>query len=176
VHELEGGINESTIAILEYWRDELLMTMGGVPRSVLGQVVSGDRSSAEVNQWVFDMYAVAPIAARIENAFTLQLASEFESNVRVRFAPFISTDKEYEVLREKQDLEHAVRTINDVRKDRGEDPVEWGDEPTMLSTVKKYDPNAPEPAPVQSTPPQPPRTEREAHIAVRREFRKKGAA
>lgn len=176
-HELTGGADAATKAYLDHWRDELLMTVGGVPRSVLGQVVSGDRSSAEVNQWVFDMYAVTPIALMIEDALTSQLASSYESAVRVKFAPFVSVDKEFELKREEHDLEHGVRTINKVLTDREDDEVKWGEKPLIASTLKVFDPNEkPAPPGQPLVPPQPPRSEREAHIAVRKAFRGKSAA
>jgi len=142
-HELTAMPGEAAKAYLDFWRDELLMSVGGVPRSVLGQVVSGDRSSAEVNQWVFDMYAVTPIALLIADALTLQLASDFEGDIQVGFAPFVSEDKEYELKRESQDLERGVRTINRILTDREDDEVPWGDKPLMTTKLRPYDPNAP---------------------------------
>lgn len=175
-HELGDGATPSTQGYMEMFRDDLLICVGGVPRSVLGQVVHGDRSSAEVNQWVFDMYAIAPIAQLVEEALTIQLGNAYETPVRLRFEHFISADKQYELGREQQDLEHGVRTINEVREDREIDTVPWGDKPIVKAGIVVFDPNAP-PPPMANQPPQepPPRSERDAHIAVRRAFRGKAA-
>jgi len=141
---MESG--KDVVPLLEYFRDEQLMAYF-TPKSVLGLVVSGDRSSAETNQWVFDRYAVLPIANLIQEAWTAQIARDFDPSIRIEFEPFVSEDKEYELKREAQDLEHGVRTVNKVLTDRGDDPVPWGDKPTVNSKIKPYDPNEkPQPA------------------------------
>lgn len=118
------------VPLLDHWRDDQLMAYG-VPRSVLGQVVSGDRSSAEVNQYVFDRHAVLPIANLIADALTLQLAPDFDAALFVLFEEFVSADKEFQLQQEKQDLETKVRSIHQVRADRGLDPeaAPWGVDP-----------------------------------------------
>lgn len=126
--------------LLEYWRDDLLMAMG-VPRSLLGQVVAGDRSSAETNLWSFDLHTVKPLASMIEDSLSRHLAPEFDESIFVRFKPFVSEDKEFELKREAQDLEHAIRTPNDVRIERGEDPQPWGEQPLISTKLKPYDPD-----------------------------------
>ena len=114
--------------LLEHWRDDLLMAFG-VPRSILGQVVSGDRSSAETNQYVFDQHTVLPIAQMIEDALTLQLAKDFEGGVFVCFENFVASDKQFSLAQEQSDLDRKVRSINSVLESRGESSVDWGDEP-----------------------------------------------
>ena len=116
------------VPLLEFWRDQQLMGMG-VPRSVLGQVVSGDRSSAETNQYVFDRHAIKPIASLIADGITLQLAPDFDEKIFVEFEEFVSADKDFDLLREEKDLVTKVRSVNQVREDRGLDPVDWGEEP-----------------------------------------------
>lgn len=175
---------------LEYLRDDLLMYFG-VPRSVLGQVVSGDRSSAETNQWVFDRYAVKPVADLLAEAFTNQLARDYDPVLRFRFTPFVSDDKDFVLKQERQDLELKVRSINHVREDRMLDPVEWGEEPVGKTGEAPYDPddareraNRPPPTPggPQGMPPQGSDEdaegddatgedeERAAHIRVRKRY------
>lgn len=132
---------EGMTKLLEYWRDDLLMAHF-TPRSVLGQVVSGDRSSAETNQWVFDRYAVAPVAALIESALTHQLAHDYDMALKVCFQEFVGEDKEHMLAQEKQDLELKVRSVNQVRADRGLDDVEWGEDPIGTSADTPYDPEA----------------------------------
>ena len=116
------------VPLLEYWRDEQLMGMG-VPRSVLGQVVSGDRSSAETNQFVFDKHTILPIATLISDAITLQLAPDFDRSIFVAWEPFVSDDKRFQLEQEVADVTAKIRSVNQVREDRGLDPVEWGEEP-----------------------------------------------
>jgi hypothetical protein len=160
-NSLDEGASKATREYLEMLRDDVLMNMGGVPRNVLGQVVAGDRSTAEAQQWGFDMYAISPITGLISDYVNLQVAPEFEGDVAMRFKPFIAPDKQFDLMREKQDLEHGVRSINRVLEDRQDDPVEWGDEPTILSTVHKYDPEAAEVLTNQLTGTPPPPDEEE---------------
>jgi phage portal protein BeeE len=116
------------VPLLEHWRDEQLMGFG-VPRSVLGQVVSGDRSSAETNQYVFDLHTIFPIANLIAETITLQLAPDFDPSIFVEFEEFVSADKVHALALETADLVGKVRSVNQVREDRGLDPVPWGEEP-----------------------------------------------
>lgn len=129
------------VPLLEFWRDEQLLAFG-TPRSVLGQVVSGDRSSAETNQWVFDKFTVLPIATMMQETLSLQLAPDFDPSIFVEFEPFVSDDKEFELKREAQDIQYGVRTVNKVLEDRGDDPVPWGNQPLMSTKVTVFDPNA----------------------------------
>ena len=50
--------------LLEFFERQELLTYG-TPASVLGRVVSGDRSSAETNQYVFDQHTILPIAGNL---------------------------------------------------------------------------------------------------------------
>lgn len=138
---IKADTREGVTPLLEYWRDNLLMATA-TPRSVLGQVVSGDRSSAEVNQWVFDRYAVSPIANLIANGLTLQLAPDFDASLIVCFENFVGEDKEFELKREAHDIEHGIRVPNKVLTDRGDDTVKWGEQPLISNTLKPYDPEA----------------------------------
>jgi phage portal protein BeeE len=169
---------EGMTPLLEYARDDLLMTTA-TPRSVLGQVVSGDRSSADVNQYVFDRYAVKPIANLIANTLTLQLAVDFDETLVVCFEDFVSEDKDFTLRREAHDLEHALRTPNKVLTDRNDDEVEWGDQPLIAGSLGTYDPDAPEPAAIvgETIPDEDDENaERSLHRAVRNAFRGKRRA
>jgi SPP1 gp7 family putative phage head morphogenesis protein len=129
------------VPLLEFWRDEQLMDYG-VPRSILGQVVSGDRSSAEVNQWVFDQYSVMPLTNLIADGITLQLAPDFDASLFVEFEKFVSDDKHFNLEQETADLVGKVRSVNQVREDRGLDPAPWGDEPVGKIGEMPYEPDA----------------------------------
>ena len=137
--QMESGVD--IVPLLDHWRDEQLMAFG-VPRSVLGQVVSGDRSAAETNQYVFDRHAILPIANLIADALTLQLASDFDPKLFVEFEEFVSADKAFELEQEKVDLIGKVRSINQVRQDRGLDEVPWGEDPVGTIADQPYDPSA----------------------------------
>ena len=125
--------------LLDHWRDDMLMGFG-TPRSILGQVVSGDRSSAETNQFVFDLHTVLPIASMIADTITLQLARDFDPSIFMDWEPFVSADKEHDLKNDAQDLTLKVRSVNQVREDRGLDPVDWGEEPIGTFADQVFDP------------------------------------
>jgi SPP1 gp7 family putative phage head morphogenesis protein len=114
--------------LLDYFDRQQLRNFG-VPRSVLGEVVSGDRSSAETNQYVMDLHTITPLTQIIADALTQQLAPDFDVKLKVRFGPFVAADKAHELAKQQADLSLKVRSINEVRTLAGEDPVEWGEYP-----------------------------------------------
>ena len=120
---MESGADVTPL--LDHWQSNMLMNFG-VPPSTLGRVVSGDRSSAETNDWVFDKHAVLPIATMISDALTLQLAPDFDEKIFVEFEPFVAEDKEFNLKREAQDLTLKVRSGQQVIEDRGGDPERAG--------------------------------------------------
>lgn len=172
---------------LEYLREELLMGFN-TPRAILGQVVSGDRSSAETLQFVFDKHAVSPLAHILSDALTLQLASEFEvpdrrrrnSRIVVGFDEFISRDKEFELKMDESDLRMKVRSPKQVVRDRGRDPstTTWGDFPvgTLNDTPytgEQIERTAVGGGKIEDDDEPTEEEERKIHIAVRRMFRER---
>jgi len=125
--------------LLEYWSNMQLMDFG-VPKSILGMVVSGDRSSAETNQYVFDRHTILPISTMIEDALTLQLAPDFDPALFVKFEKFVSDDKAFELAQETADITNKVRSPNMILEARGEDPVPWGDRPPAKVGETWYEP------------------------------------
>ncbi len=138
--ELARDSGAAVTPLLEFWLESQLLNFG-VPSSVLGRVVSGDRSSAETNQYVFDRYTIQPIATLLADAISGQLAGDFDSDVFVAFDDFVSADKDFELRREEQDLKLKVRSINKVLADRDDDPVEWGDQPIGTLADVVFDPD-----------------------------------
>jgi SPP1 gp7 family putative phage head morphogenesis protein len=128
VHEFASDGLTGNAELMDRLRDRILMA-NGVPRSILGDVVDVNRAAAETNQFVFDLHTVQPLTALIESALTRQVARDYDAELRVRFAPFVSEDKDFVLRQEQQDLVTKVRTVNQVREDRGLDPVDYGDEP-----------------------------------------------
>jgi hypothetical protein len=140
VKEMRTQSGEQLVPLLEFWMRRQLMGFQ-TPRAVLGEVVSGDRSSAETMDYVFDRHAVSPFAALIADALTLQLAPDFDAALFVEFAPFIAEDKDHELKRERQDLELKVKSIQQVLKVRNENPDDapWGNGPIFKIGDVLYD-------------------------------------
>jgi len=139
-----GGVSENA-ELMDRWRDRLLMA-NGVPRSVLGDVVDANRAAADTNAYVFDLHAISPHAGLVAKALTRQLAVlEYGDAIAVRFAEFIARDKDFDLRREGQDLDKKLRTVNQVREDRGLDPVAWGELPIGSFGDTPYTGEEPEP-------------------------------
>lgn len=125
--------------LLDHWQSNQLMNFG-VPPSVLGRVVSGDRSSAETNQFVMDLHSVLPIVTMMADAMTLQLAPDFDPNIWVEFEEFVSADKVHVLAREKQDIEKKIKSPQQILADRGGDPeaAPWGELPPGTISDSPY--------------------------------------
>ena len=128
------------VPLLTYWRDSVLMAYG-VPKSVLGLVESGDRSSAETNEWVFDKHSVVPFTKVIADALTYQLAGDFDEKIVVRFADFVFADKDFELKKRDQDLRTMQLSVNQALEIDGRDPVPWGDDPAAPFSIAPYRPD-----------------------------------
>lgn len=163
--------------LMEYW-DRTILRHYGVPRSVLGEVMSGDRSSAETMLWTFDLHTILPLADMIADTLTLQLASDYEDEVFVEFEPFVASDKDYDIRKEEHDLTHGLKTINQVLEARGDDTQPWGDDPLMSNKLGIYTGEPPQAPPDMGSDDgedeevDVDRLEREAHIRIRRAARK----
>lgn len=140
-------------AYLEHLRDQLLMA-NGVPRSILGDVVDANRAAAETNAYVFDRQTIEPLANLVADALTFQLAQpDFGPDLVVRFAEFVLENQDARIAEEAHDLTHKVRTVNEVREQRGLPRVEWGDLP--IGTLADVPYTGEEPEIVDPLPPQP---------------------
>jgi len=138
-----GGTSE-LVPLLAHWRDQTLMAYG-VPRSIVGDVVDANRAAAETNQLVFDRHTITPITDLIADALTHQLAQPEHGDAVVRFAEFVSEDSEHRLAEEQQDLSLKVRSIDQVREDRGLEPVTWGELPVGSPIDTPYTGEEPEP-------------------------------
>jgi len=138
-----GGMSE-LVPLKEHYRDKTLMAFG-VPRSIVGDVADANRAAAETNQFVFDTHTITPITNVIADALTLQLAPDFGESIVVQFEPFVLGDKDFELRREEQDLRCKIRVVNEVREERGDDAVPWGDLPVGTLADTPYTGEEPEP-------------------------------
>lgn len=137
---LQQGAKVSTISLtpaeLDYLnsrknaRDEIL-TVYGVPASILGVAEDVNRANAEANHFTFAMYTLEPLAQRWDDALTMGLAQEFDTELVVRHVSLVPEDREAN-LRESTELTRAgITSINEERESRGWDPVPGGEEPLV---------------------------------------------
>ena len=135
--EIASQSGADIVPLLQYWRDTVLMGYG-VPKSILGLVESGDRSSAETNQYVFDRHVIVPFAKVITDALTWQLAIDFDPKLVVTFKKFVSADKEFELKERESKLKTKQISINMAHDEDGTDPVPWGDDPVATFAEIPY--------------------------------------
>jgi HK97 family phage portal protein len=114
-------------------RDEIL-AMAQVPASILGLSKNFNKSNIDGSNKIFDKFAVWPILVMADARLNQDLGKHYNPDpenptVRVRHINPIPEDKAHLLEQQKVDIETNVKTINDVRGERGLEPVEWGDEP-----------------------------------------------
>jgi HK97 family phage portal protein len=95
--------------------------------------LSGDTNLANMQaaDHLHKSLAITPRLRRRDEKLNEQLIPLFDPSGRLFFASEDPTPANHDFLlrQEKSDLEHGVRTINEVRAGRGLPPVAWGDKP-----------------------------------------------
>jgi len=128
IQVLESLELKDLVPLLDHYRDKIL-SANGVPGPLVGLDKNINRATARAAIDIFEKNVIEPQASLIADALTAYLAKDFDPRLRVRFKDIVSKDQEFELRQEQQDLTLFVKPINEVRKGRGLDPVEWGDEP-----------------------------------------------
>jgi len=138
VLDLDRG-EEITIKILDHFDKHMLRTFK-VPRSVLGDVSDAPaRAAAEVNQYVFDLYAVSPVTSMIEDSLNEQwIVPEFGPEYRIQFQEFVSKDKEFELRRDESDIQNKIRAPDEIREARRWKKSSWGHLPVAKKNDRPY--------------------------------------
>jgi hypothetical protein len=93
----------------------------------VGLVQDVNRAAAETNMFVFESTTIKPLADLIADGLTNQLARDFDPSLVIRFEDFITTDKSFELEKNKALLQHKVVSINETRVEAGREPAPWGD-------------------------------------------------
>ena len=145
IEQLEGMKTKDLVLLLEYNRDKILSS-NGVPGSMVGLDRNINRATAQASMVVFDKQTIEPQAGLIADALTMQLAKDFDPSLKVRFNNVVQEDVEFNLRQEDQDLRQAVKSINQVREDRGLDPVPWGNEPLAVREQEQEEVQASQPA------------------------------
>lgn len=111
-------------------RDEII-TVYGVPASILGISEDVNRANAEAAYFTYAKYTLDPLAKRWDGWLTAYLASEFDSSLIVTHDSLIPSDRSADRDDTRMLLEMGVTTINEERTYRGWTPVENGDDPLV---------------------------------------------
>lgn len=115
-------------------RDQILSILG-VPKSVLGLDESMSRANAETSEYVFSKRNRNKMQ-RLTNRITEDLAIQFGGNLVVSFTDPVPDDKEF-LLKETEAALGGIpyASPNEERAKRGDDPIPGGDEPWVNSSM-----------------------------------------
>jgi len=149
----QGGNNAYKVAILEQGLDfaeiamshtdmdfinqrtfsrDSILSMFGVPKSVLGIVEDVNRANAEVSKEVFLTETIEPLMRKIVGSINEQLVtSEFQDNYFLDFDDLTSEDQETVLARYKAGIADGWLSRNEVRLSEGLSTVEGADILTM---------------------------------------------
>lgn len=98
-------------------------------------LLTGDftnRATAEIQEGRFLTNTINPLLTIYEQAFTRHL-QKFDKSLVAEFDKWQFNDSEDKRKQEDHDVKLGIRTINDIRKERGQPPTEYGNEPLIMS-------------------------------------------
>jgi len=111
-------------------RDEIV-TVYGVPASVLGISEDVNRANAEANHYSYALYTLEPLARMWDETLTFHLAADFSEDLRVTHDSLVPRDREQDRLDTEMLLRNGIVSINEERVFRGWKPVDGGDTPPI---------------------------------------------
>lgn len=120
------------------WYHKLVWFLFGLNQAEIGDVADVNRATAKEQGHVVYRQTTKPL---LDN-----LAADLNTQILPRTEPYARVDGELEFAwqpdhphvkakmrsRQQEDLNHGVRTVNEVRQERGLDEVPWGDMPAEL--------------------------------------------
>lgn len=126
VHPALGDL--ATLAEAGATRDEIANVFG-VPLALLTTETNLANLQAALQQHA--ALTIRPRLKRRDEKINEQLIPHYDATGRLFVASDdpVPSSQELMLQQQESDLKHGVRTINEVRADRGLQPVEWGDKP-----------------------------------------------
>lgn len=144
--EIKGDSVKVDFGKVSLSTQEQITSVLGVPLGLITGNLA-NRATAEVLERHFYTNTIDPILDYIDEEFTRHFA-QFELNLLVEHEPYRVVDEELELKREQHELQYGIKTVNDARKERGKDAVEYGDKPLApknLTFLEALVPAAPVP-------------------------------
>ena len=137
VHKLAESNRDLEWLDGQKWYFKLVFAVYGVSPTEAGFFENANKSNDEGQARVTVRNAIKPYLNLFEKAVTRRIVTEIlqDENPRIKFV-YCPTDHEEEKTQHAQnmmELDKGALTINEYRKSRGKDPVEWGDEPLNKS-------------------------------------------
>lgn len=106
-------------------RDQVT-SLFGVSRVMMGLIEGDGRSNMEAAEYNHAKRTIKPMMARLAGKVNHQLTPEYDSKLVIGFTDPVPDDKEF-IHKERMERANKTHTINEVRKEMGDDPIEGGD-------------------------------------------------
>lgn len=142
---LEGGlgiadVQQNALQVnfesLDARTTKVILSVFGVTLGLL----TGDftnRATAEVQEGRFLTNTINPLLVIFGQAFTRHLA-KFDSSLIVEYTPWQADDSNDKRLQEVHDISYGVRTVNDVRRERGYEEIPEGDTVLLAANLVPF--------------------------------------
>ena len=108
----------------------------GVPLSLL-TTDNVNKANADAGLEQYMKFTIVPKLKRIEQVLNQDVMPIYDDRLFVAFDNPVPEDKDYQLKASDANLKNWSITINEARRARNEEDVEWGDEPLVQGDVKK---------------------------------------
>jgi len=90
-----------------------------------------NRANAEAAQFTYMKYGIQPRLRRFEEKLNEQLVPLFDEKLFLAFDEVVPADNEFKLKEDTELVRNGIFAINEVRKERGKEPVMGGDMPLV---------------------------------------------
>lgn len=129
------------------WYNQLIWMIFGLNQGEVGDIENINRATMKEQATNIFRTTTKPLLDRLSNDYNRHILPYRENyqrvNGEIEFTWIIDNPamKERERQQQKEDLEVGVRTINEIRQERGEEPLQWGDMPLeLMRSVSRSNP------------------------------------
>ena len=127
VESLTQSAKDAQVAELaDRVRDKLLSSFD-MPAGKVGLIEDVNRANGDFLDAIFARESLIPRGRMFCETLDAQFLPRFDDRLVCALDIDVPGDKEFEQKRDVEDVQNGIRTINQVREDRGDQPVEWGD-------------------------------------------------
>lgn len=123
---------------------EEMANIFGIPKSLI-TTEDVNLANAVVGEYQYGRYTIGPRCRRLEERLNEQLLALYDPRLFVVFDDILLEDKEFMLKEREIDLRTGVRTINEIRLERGLQEVPWGNVPALSTGTTPYSGKEPVP-------------------------------
>lgn len=102
----------------------------GVPVAMLTSK-DVNRANADAAYRKYMTFGITPRLRKLEQRLNAKLTPRYDDRLFLAFDEVVPEDRAVKLKTREIDLRTGKRTINEIRQEDGEEPVEWGDEPLV---------------------------------------------